>query len=75
LRNEIANLSGMPKLSRHFETSVGGLYFVGPASACSFGPMLRFVCGARFTARRLSRHLAAATVRRPMIQRPALATR
>jgi thioredoxin reductase len=75
LREDVAATSGLPILSRNFETSVPGLFIVGPAAAYSFGPMLRFVLGARYTARRLARHLAGASVRRPLIQRPALATR
>lgn len=46
-----------PVLSRNFESSVPGLYFVGLASANSFGPLTRFACGAEFTAKRLTRHL------------------
>ncbi len=48
-----------PILSRNFESSVPGLYFVGLASANSFGPLTRFACGAEFTARHISRHLTA----------------
>jgi lysine/ornithine N-monooxygenase len=47
-----------PALSSNFESSVSGLYFVGVAAANTFGPLMRFTSGARFTARRLSRHLA-----------------
>jgi thioredoxin reductase len=75
LRAEINAVSGLPVLSRNFESSIPGLYMVGPAAAYSFGPMLRFVLGARFTARHLARHLAAGSVRRPVIQPTALATR
>jgi thioredoxin reductase len=75
LRAEMKAVSGVPVLSRYFETSVAGLYVVGPAAAFSFGPVLRFVFGARFTARRLTRHLAATAVRRPAVQSAALATR
>lgn len=46
-----------PVLSSNFESSVPGLYFVGTSAANTFGPLLRFAFGARFTARRLSRHL------------------
>jgi lysine/ornithine N-monooxygenase len=74
LRAELNSVSGLPVLSRNFETSIGGLYVVGPAAAYSFGPMFRFVLGTRFTAHRLARHLAATTVRRPMVQGAALAT-
>jgi hypothetical protein len=61
----IRQVDGAPRLSRHFESSVRGLHFIGPASANSFGPLVRFAAGAGFTARRLSRHLAASTARRP----------
>jgi len=47
-----------PALSDHFESSVGGLYFVGATAANSFGPMLRFAYGAAFASRRVARHLA-----------------
>jgi thioredoxin reductase len=52
-----------PVLSSHFESSVPGLYFVGVAAANMFGPLLRFAYGARFTARRISKHLAKSAVR------------
>jgi cation diffusion facilitator CzcD-associated flavoprotein CzcO len=54
----IRSVENTPELSRHFESSVPGLYFVGVASANTFGPLVRFAYGAGFTARRLSRHLA-----------------
>jgi Pyridine nucleotide-disulphide oxidoreductase len=49
-----------PVLSASFESSERGLYFVGAASAASFGPVMRFVAGAEFTVRNLSRRLASA---------------
>jgi thioredoxin reductase len=48
----------VPELSSRFESSVPGLFFVGPAAVDSFGPVLRFACGAGFTASRLSNYLA-----------------
>ncbi len=59
VRRQICSVEDAPVLSRSFETSVKGLYMVGVASANSFGPMMRFACGAGFTARRISKHLAA----------------
>ena len=50
--------NNVPTLSSHFESSVPGLFFVGAAAVDSFGPVLRFACGARFAAARLSNHLA-----------------
>jgi hypothetical protein len=58
LRRDIAEYRRAPILTRYFESSVPGLYFIGPAAAASFGPMMRFTFGARYTARRLTRALA-----------------
>src|SRR6185437_3817258 len=41
-----------PLLSREFESTVPGLYFVGLPATLSFGPLCRFVLGGGFTARR-----------------------
>lgn len=51
-------LRGTPRLSASFESTIPGLYFIGPIAANTFGPVMRFSIGARFTSRRLSRHLA-----------------
>jgi cation diffusion facilitator CzcD-associated flavoprotein CzcO len=56
-----------PALRRGFESSVPGLYFVGLAAAPSYGPVMRFVCGTGFAARRVSAAVASrvrATARR-----------
>ncbi|MFF1795368.1 FAD-dependent oxidoreductase [Kitasatospora sp. NPDC058263] len=45
---------GAPRLTGGFESSVPGLYFTGLAAANSFGPLLRFVCGTDFAARRIT---------------------
>jgi cation diffusion facilitator CzcD-associated flavoprotein CzcO len=65
LGQAIATVEETPILSADFQSSVPGLYFVGPIAANSFGPLMRFAVGARFVARRLSRHLAATAGRRP----------
>ena len=57
LRARVSIVGGAPVLSRNFESSVAGLYFVGLAAANSFGLVLRFALGAGFAARRLARHL------------------
>jgi len=75
LRGAIDAAMNTPLLSHHFESSVPGLYFVGPASAPSFGPMFRFVYGAEYTAPRVAAHLARSLARRPVSIRPALAAR
>jgi FAD-dependent urate hydroxylase len=46
-----------PRLSRHFESSIPGLYFVGPIAAPSFGPLVRFVAGSEFAVRAIAGHL------------------
>jgi thioredoxin reductase len=58
VRAQIETVEGTPILSSHFESTVPGLYFVGPVAANSFGPVQRFAVGARFAARRVSRSLA-----------------
>ena len=57
LRTQIRVEAGAPALTTRFESTVPGLYFVGPSAANAFGPLLRFACGAQFTARRLARTL------------------
>jgi hypothetical protein len=57
LLSGVRKIGRAPALSAYFESSVPGLYFVGQAAAPTFGPVMRFVYGADFTARRLARHL------------------
>jgi len=59
LRRLLHKVEDTPVLSSHFETSVPGLYMVGLASANSFGPLARFAYGAKFTAKRISKHVVA----------------
>jgi thioredoxin reductase len=60
LRVRLRSAEHTPVLSPNFESSVSDLYFVGLAAANTFGPVMRFLLGARYTARRLSQHFAAA---------------
>lgn len=53
----IALVGTAPRLSRHYESSVPGLHFIGPAAANSFGPVCRFVYGTYHPARHLARYL------------------
>ncbi len=55
---QIRSVEHTPVLSSNFESSLPGLYFVGTSAANSFGPLMRFAAGAKFTARRISRHLS-----------------
>jgi thioredoxin reductase len=59
LRSQLHKVEDTPVLSSHFETSVPGLYMVGLVSANSFGPLTRFAYGAKFTAKRISKHVVA----------------
>jgi FAD-dependent urate hydroxylase len=51
-------VDGVPELTRNFETNVRGLYIIGPASAYSFGPVMRFVYGAKYAAPHVARHIS-----------------
>jgi len=57
LAREIRRVGRAPALTRHFESSVPGLFFVGASSALSFGPLLRFVAGARVAAPRVAQRI------------------
>jgi hypothetical protein len=57
IQEQLRTIGDAPELSSYFESSVPGLYFVGLASANSFGPMMRFAFGAAYTSRLLARHL------------------
>jgi hypothetical protein len=54
LRERVKSTLGIPSLDLGFESSVRGLHFVGFTSAASFGPLMRFVYGTPFAARRLA---------------------
>jgi thioredoxin reductase len=68
----IARTERAPRLSLRFESSVPGLFFIGPMAAFSFGPLSRFVAGSRYAAITLSRHLRTRTRRAHVsVSRPA----
>jgi hypothetical protein len=58
LVSQVCSIHETPILSANFESSIPGLYFTGLASANQFGPAMRFLHGARYTAERVSRHIA-----------------
>ena len=49
---------GYPRLDAGFETSSPGLHFLGAPAAWSFGPLMKFVAGTEFAARRLLQRVA-----------------
>ena len=55
----IATDDGSPVLARGYESSVPGLHFVGSAAVRSYGPLLRFVWGAGYAARTVTRYVCA----------------
>lgn len=59
LRSQLESINKTPILSAAFESSLRGLYFVGAIAANSFGPVMRFAAGAKFTAHQISKRLAA----------------
>jgi thioredoxin reductase len=54
LLRRLAHVNHSPTLSTRFESSVEGLFFVGPIAANSFGPLMRFAFGAGFASRRVT---------------------
>jgi cation diffusion facilitator CzcD-associated flavoprotein CzcO len=56
LRSSVKTHAKMPVVSRNFESSVAGLYFVGYPSVNSFGPLMRFMVGAEYVAPAIARH-------------------
>jgi hypothetical protein len=57
LRSAVRTLAGTPDVGPDFQSSAPNLYFVGPAVAPTFGPVMRFVYGADFAARTVTRAL------------------
>jgi thioredoxin reductase len=58
LRARVHTDAGVPVLDPWFETSVSGLYLVGLSSVRSFGPLYRFVVGAKAAAPRVAAAVA-----------------
>lgn len=58
LRAELQTLDGSPWVGPEFQSSHRGLFFTGPAVASCFGPVMRFVYGADFAARKISQQLS-----------------
>jgi cation diffusion facilitator CzcD-associated flavoprotein CzcO len=61
----LRTLAGTPIVGRHYQASVPGLYFIGPIVAPTFGPVMRFVYGARHAAIAVTRQLASTGAGRP----------
>ncbi|MGI8524596.1 MAG: NAD(P)-binding domain-containing protein [Pseudolabrys sp.] len=57
--HRVGCVDGYPRLSGGFESSVPGLHFVGSSSVRSIGALMRFVAGAAYTARNVTRAVRA----------------
>ena len=57
LRDAIVTRDGSPVLAEGYESSVRGLHFVGASAVASYGPLLRFVWGAGYAARTVTRFM------------------
>lgn len=64
LRSQLRTVGGTPAVGRSYQSSLRGLYFVGPAVAPTFGPVMRFVFGADHVAGVVARDLAGHAARR-----------
>lgn len=71
LRAKIKTYEGEPILDRALQSSVAGLHFVGVSSAQSFGPVMRFVYGAKHAAAILTAQLRRSPRTRLFAARPA----
>jgi FAD-dependent urate hydroxylase len=59
LRAGIRTVASTAAVDATYQTSVEGLYMIGPAVAPEFGPVMRFVYGTAHAARTVARHLTA----------------
>jgi hypothetical protein len=67
VRRLVRTVKKAPVVDRDYESSVPGLYFIGPAVASTFGPVMRFVYGSDHAARTSARRLTSTASRRSRI--------
>lgn len=58
IRSRVQTHDGSPDLNESFESSVPNLYFTGAMAGYNFGPLCRFVVGAKAPARQITRQIA-----------------
>jgi hypothetical protein len=59
LIGSVARTGGSPVLGAGFESSVSGLHFAGASAVASYGPLMRFIAGAGYAARSVTRSVLA----------------
>ncbi len=67
LRAGIRTVASTPVVGKDYQSSVPGLYFMGPGVAPTFGPVMRFVYGADHAARDAAPALIATAWRRSVV--------
>jgi thioredoxin reductase len=67
LRADIQTVASTPVVGKDYQSSVPGLYFMGPGVAPTFGPVMRFVYGADHAARAMAPSLIATAWRRTAV--------
>lgn len=63
LRGRVTTLDRTPRVGADYQSDVAGLFFVGPAVAPSFGPVMRFVYGAAHASRAVTARVSPARER------------
>jgi len=58
IRSSLRTVGGSAAVGRDYQSSIAGLYFIGPSVAPSMGPVMRFVFGSEHAATAVGRHLA-----------------
>ena len=66
IQGSLELINETPKLSADFESSIPGLYFAGPTTATTFGPVMRFAVGAGFASKVISKRLAKQLIQSPV---------
>jgi hypothetical protein len=64
MRSSLRTVGGSAAVGRDYQSSISGLYFIGPSVAPSMGPVMRFVFGSKHAATTVGRHLAAGSGRK-----------
>jgi thioredoxin reductase len=73
LRGQLSTVDGTVAVDRSYQSSVQGLYVIGPAVAPTMGPVMRFVYGSEHASTTVARQLAGAS--RGLVRAPAPASR